>query len=217
MDEKEQQEQTLQSQSQLDAAWDNLCINPHQAAHEEGRRRGRQDGWNAGYQQGYRLGRTTALDYGMEIGFVRGVAMALQHDVEQQQQQHDALIPEDKKEKIQRALASLYAALDDFPGPSDVFREPAAAVTALGRAAMQDQTNRTDDAERGAQVSSAAAADTDAASLDVAGKFQRIRARFKLLTVHLGIPHFSLKQVMDEAAAATNASKEKTPDGTSEW
>ena len=32
---------------------------------------------------------------------------------------------------------------------------------------------------------------------------QRIRARFKLLLVQLGLPHFSLKRVMDQTASGS--------------
>ena len=75
---------------------------------------------------------------------------------------------------------------------------------------MEDHTN-IDDSEQ-------VPAEDDDPSLDVAGKMQRIRARFKLVTVQLGIPHFSLKQVMDEAACArseaASAKDEKAPEQT---
>jgi Essential protein Yae1, N terminal len=217
-DEQEQQQQPLT----LDEAWDILCIDPHQAAHEEGRRQGREDGLQAGFHEGYELGRTTALDYGMEIGFIRGVVAALeQHQLLQQQQ--DVSISDVRSERILKSLASLRKALDDFPGPNEVFRERATGQ--FERAVMEDHTNIDNDSEKYPVVEEEEDdEDTVDSSLDVVGKMQRIRARFKLLTVQLGIPQFSLKSVMDEAASvpsptAANESKpnEKAPEGTSEW
>lgn len=51
---------------------------------EEGRQRGRVDGQAAGFREGYQLGLTTALEYGMEIGFIRGVMMALCDEEEEE-------------------------------------------------------------------------------------------------------------------------------------
>ena len=204
-------------QLSMDEAWDNLCINPHQLEHEEGRRQGRDDGLQAGFRQGFRLGQTTALEYGMEIGFIHGVLTALEHNNDEQQQTSTA---DEKTQRIQRSLISLRNALEEFPGPEEVFHEQA---THPGRAAMNDQTNIDNyDSEQYSLPVDDADADS---SLDVAGKMQRISARFKLLTVQLGIPNFSLKQVMDKAGHALldtemneKSKPEKKPlEETSSW
>lgn len=182
-----------QQQLSLDEAWENLCIHPHQVEQEEGRRQGREAGSKAGFVQGYRLGRTTALDYGMEIGFIRGVLTALEeHGDEQPAGAGNATV----QQRIRKSMISLRGALDEFPGPDVVFQSQAAQP---GRAAMGDQTNIFDSDGEHNPVED----DADS-SLDVAGTMQLIRVRFKLLTVQLGIPHFSLKQIMDEAARASS-------------
>jgi len=180
---------------ELDDAWDNLCINPFQSAIEAGRRQGREDGGKAGFEEGYQLGRTTALDYGMEIGFIRGVLTVI---LEQEQ----------SNARIKKSLDSLRNALDEFPDPDKMFREAQDSGSLI--TALKDQTN---DSEM---------EPAEDHELDIAGKMERIRARFKLVTVQLGIPHFSLKQVMDEAASAakpavSTETKAKPANETSEW
>ena len=57
----------------LEKAWDNLCLHLRERELEEGRRQGREAGLKAGYREGYAVGRTNAIEYGMEVGFIRGV------------------------------------------------------------------------------------------------------------------------------------------------
>jgi hypothetical protein len=42
--------------------------------------------------------------------------------------------------------------------------------------------------------------DSEANATDIMGALQRIRAKFKVLTVQLKMPHYSLKQVLADAA-----------------
>lgn len=186
----------LQQQLSLDEAWDNICVNPHQLAFDIGRQRGREDGLVAGYSVGYRIGRTKALDYGTEIGFVRGVVLALEQD------DHDNA--EGSTERLQKLLAGVRAALDDFPGPEESFR----GQSTKQQGADDHSNHEIDDDSETAPENS---------SLDVAGKMQRIRARFKLLTVRLGCPHFSLKQVMDDAASEATLRGPQPVEISSEW
>ena len=81
-------------------------------------------------------------------------------------------------ERPQKSMDSLRQALDDFHPPVAIFRERGGDLLPEEDPSMEEEED------------------------DVAGKMQRIRARFKLLMVQLGLPRFSLKRVMDEAAAA---------------
>ena len=46
----------------------------------------------------------------------------------------------------------------------------------------------------------------DVAKLDILNKLQRIRARFKLLTVQLGKPHFSLQHALEPPSVSGHQS-----------
>ena len=153
----------------LEKAWDNVCLNPHECELEEGRRQGREAGLEAGYREGYALGRTNGIEYGMEIGFIRGIVNFLKGQ------------SFENNERITKTVDDLARALDDFPSPEEVFLE--ARLQAGTLQALND------DSEQSVESSE---------DLDIRGKLQRIRALFKLLMVQLGMPHLSLKQVMDE-------------------
>jgi len=180
-------------------AWDDLAVNPHAAALAEGRRLGVVDGRAAGFGQGYATGLVSATDLGLELGFVRGVVEVLQ------QQLQLSLIHED--ERVQKSIDCLQKALDDFPSPAAVF--PPNHGTGGGeedprmRTSEEDSNHNDNTTDEFSTSSSSLKAEEGAGEDDVAGKMQRIRARFKLLMVQLGLPHFSLKRVMDQAATGT--------------
>lgn len=98
-----------------DEAWDALCINPHKSALQEGRDQGEKDGLLSGYQEGYVLGKTTAIEYGMEVGFVRGAVGALL----------DKKLPN----KTQKTLKELTVLLDEFPDSDSMFQNPQSVRT----------------------------------------------------------------------------------------
>ena len=91
-------------------SWEDVCLSPYEYSQEEGRAQGRQEGSLAGFDQGYSLGQTTALSYGMEIGFMRGVVVVLEERMKQQQNHKMG-------DRIDKSLQNLQAALDDFPSP----------------------------------------------------------------------------------------------------
>ena len=151
-----------------------MCTNPHEQYIEEGREQGRIDGRRDGLKQGYAIGHTTALEYGMEVGFIQGVLSTVAPHL-------TGLVVGDEKKvaSIQRSLKHVQTALDAFPCPEEVLQS-----ADPNRLAMRDQTNNSEDP-----------ADED---LDIVGKMQRIRTRFKLLMVQLGTPSLSLKSMMDK-------------------
>jgi hypothetical protein len=179
----------------MDDKWDDdALLNPFDAFLEEGRRQGRQEGLEAGYREGYELGQVTGLEYGMELGFVRGTVEAVQQELARSGGSDDApWLPPSKTERVSKILAELSSLLDEFPGPSEMFHDELFGSVEEGVDVDDDDD---DDEEAQAQRSQ----ERNAKVL-----LQQIRSKFKLLTVVLGIPHYSLAQVMDEAAESSNA------------
>jgi hypothetical protein len=190
-----------------DQDWDDFCLDPFRSAREDGERLGEEAGLEAGFREGHGLGIITGTEYGMELGFYKGVCSAV------------AAHQEVLEDRTKKTVADLRLALDDFPGPDQVFRE---------RQQQQHQDQHTNDDEGHEHGQHAAephgdddddsehpaAASNSSSEANIPHKMQRIRARFKLLTVQLGIPHFSLKLVFDEAARASAIT---TAPDTSDW
>ena len=221
-----------------DVAWDDICVNPHENDLQQGREQGRVAGLQAGYNEGLALGRRTAIEYGMEVGFVRGVVQALMMS----HQNHgtttttstttstadsggaSATRSRIKSERIAHDLHALQRALDDFSSSiDDILRETnvktasaaaAAAANADAATAMRTTHSYDDGAEK---INVEDDSERPINSLDVREKLLRIRACFKLLTVHLGIPHFSLEQIMNEAKPTSNSSVDESEKPTTEW
>jgi|UniRef100_A0A7S2XML9 hypothetical protein len=160
-----------------EASWDDICVNPHESFLELGRREGKEAGLKAGFNDGRSLGQHKALEFGIELGFIRGFVLVAHRDILPS-------IEIARAEKIAKSLHALQQAIDEFPGPDEMFQhvhDPNNTETMLDDELQSDSETQTRNA------------------LDVVGKMQRIRAKFKLVTVQLRIPHFSLKQVMEEA------------------
>jgi hypothetical protein len=202
------------TKSEVMEAWDDdALLNPFEAFLEEGRRQGRQEGLEAGYKEGHELGQVTGLEYGMELGFVRGTVEAVRHELARNRRSSsDAAaapwLPPSKTERVTKILAELSSLLDEFPGPSEMFHDESSGATEEFRSVEHDDAD--DDEEAHTQRSH----ERNAKIL-----LQQIRSKFKLLTVVLGIPHFSLAQVMDEAAesAASTVNDESNAPIQTEW
>jgi len=158
--------------------WDEICVNPHQSHIDTGRQEGREAGLRAGFKDGFTLGRTKGIEFGMELGFITGFLNTVERRI-QSSQEDDAA----RNERLQKKVGDLRRAIDDFPSPDNMFAN-----------AMNDNDAQ-DDSE--AAVSS---------GTDIIRSMQRIRAKFKVLAVQLKIPHFSLNQVMADAALVENTS-----------
>jgi len=186
--------------------WDALGFDPHAKAVAEGRRQGAADGRAAGWRQGYATGRTTAAEYGTELGFVRGVVSALQ---EQYAAFSNSETITDGDDRLQNSIRNLLIALDDFPSPVVVFRNMIDSTN--NKTASRDPLREEDPDRLVEPADEEVDANTETNDhdheLDVAAKMQRVRARFKLLMVQLGLPHFSLKSIMDQQQQQTASSK----------
>jgi hypothetical protein len=161
-----------------DVAWDNLCINPHSKTQEDGRERGRYDGSISGYNEGYKIGRTTAVSNGMEIGFIQGVIAYLTTKCDLP----SILVDNEKVERAQKSIQNLQMAINEFPS----------ADALLQRTSQTADINDDDDDD-----------DDMNSNIDISNNLQRIRARFKLLMVQLGLSHVSLNHLLDTAAATS--------------
>jgi flagellar biosynthesis/type III secretory pathway protein FliH len=178
--------------------WDNLCFNPHDAALAQGEKEGQAAGSLAGFNEGRGLGQTKGVEFGMELGFVRGVIKEISN-------------VEDRGEKIQHSLEELIRALDDFPSPDQMFEQVHQSVEEI----IHDHDSEEHDHDSEEHDHDSEELVNRDEKLNIPHKMQRIRARFKLLMVQLGQPHFSLKQVMDEANAAGRNQLQVT--GDNEW
>jgi hypothetical protein len=183
-----------------DDAWDNLCLNPHQQTQEDGRERGRHDGSISGYNEGYNIGRTTAMSNGMEIGFIQGVLAYLTTEYNL-----SAMLKDDEKlERAQRSIQSLQIAINGFPSADALIQRTLTDPTTQDGGIPSD--NDDDNINNGN-------------SIDISNKLQLIRARFKLLMVQLGLPHVSLKQLMDTNvnALVNSDNNVSTDENLGEW
>ena len=197
-----------------DQDWDNFCLDPYQSAREEGEQQGRDAGLKAGFRDGHRMGINTGTEYGMELGFFKGVCSAVEAATAADLNQN---VSEDR---VRKTVADLRLALDDFPGPDQVFqvrqRPPRHQHDGEEHTHEHESEQDDDDGDDGDNEDDNADIEIAAAESkkNVLRKMQRIRARFKLLTVQLGMPNYSLTRVMDEAAATSAIAS--APD-TSDW
>jgi hypothetical protein len=153
--------------------------------HQSSLEEGKAQGREAGALAGFRDGQALGRTKGIEFGMELGFIRGFL-----------SVLAEPTNDRIQRSMHELVRALEDFPGPDAMFEQ------VLKQQQQPATSSDKDDSE-------------DPTKLDVIAKMQRIRARFKLLTVQLKIPHYSLKQVMDEAASHHKTTAE--PPADNEW
>lgn len=153
--------------------------------HQSSLEEGKAKGREAGELAGFRDGQALGRTKGIEFGMELGFIWGFL-----------SVLPKPTNERVERSMKELKRALDDFPGLDAMFEQ------SLQLQNLKTSSGNKDDSE-------------DPTKLDVLGMMQRIRARYKLLTVQLGIPNYSLKQVMDEASSQHKTTKGHPID--SEW
>ena len=173
------------TEKDLTDPWDELCVDPHEICVAQGRDEGRRAGEEAGYREGCQLGQTTALEYGMELGFMRGIIETLPTDL-------------DDNAKAAKTLRDLKQALDKFPKAEAIFQQRQTASAAGAETA--DTDNESEKSGDGDEE-------------NVRHLIQRIRARFRLLMVQLKMPNLSLKEILnksgsDDASARAQATSD---------
>ena len=175
--------------------WDNVAFDPHTVALAQGRHHGRRAGRAAGFRQGYATGRTTALEYSVELGFMRSFVTTYQQcssgccfvDIRDDDKKDDNDQDHHHRRRLQQqSMQQLMTALDAFPTPAQVFRN------------VHDNNNNDCNAKGDVDQEENPNVKKDDGKdpvTDVAAQMQRIRARFKLLLVQWGMPHVSLEQL----------------------
>ena len=176
--------------------WDDIAFDPHQNSIEEGRTQGQKAGELAGYRDGQRLGNTKGIEFGMELGFIQGFVNSLMEE----QEQEDFEV---RSERLQRSLLGLQKALDDFPSPDALFMDNNHPNMIIPEGITNHDVE--DDSE------------TTVTKFDIVAKMQRVRARFKLLTVQLGMGPISLAQVLNSSTHQDDSTNEKEEIKTQEW
>ena len=185
--------------------WDDLAIHPHAAAMAEGQRQGSRAGRAAGWRQGYTTGRTTAVEYGTELGFVRGVVETLPQRMLAVANDSDN-DDDDCDTRLRDSIQHLLAALDAFPKSADVFPNSVPTGISISNNTDPHKPRHDGDSHHATEELDGDKKNEEEGQIDVASdqdddvavKMQRVRARFKLLMVQLGVPHFSLKHLMDQ-------------------
>lgn len=176
--------------------WDDLCWNPHESSLQQGIEEGHEAGRLAGYRDGQALGRTKGVEFGIELGFIRGFLTELERSI----------TTLEKTDRIKNSMELLNRALkDESLNPVHIFHHQ------QQQSLLQDPNNNNNDQEDIHDDS-----EIRPSKLDVMAKMQRVRARFKVLTVQLGLAHVQLKDIMDQAAAANSNGTNFSPSSSLE-
>lgn len=141
---------------------------------------GRSQGREAGASAGFREGEGLGQVKGLEYGIELGFYRGVLA----------ALIKRTHTERIQKSLKNFENAIGDFPSADELFDyfDASDMKTNLQRAVNDDSE--------------------DNARFDILHKMQRIRARYKLLMVQLGMPLLSLRsslEATDSGASPTES------------
>jgi len=178
----------LTSNPQSGFDWEDACLDPHHSSLQAGRTEGREAGALAGFREGRGLGQTKGLEFGLEVGFYQGVVKALRG------KHHN--------DRIQKNIEKLQEAIDDFPTPDELFEATKHHISMSEMRSQNPVTGHPDEHDDSENPS----------KFDILNKLQRIRARFKLLTVQLGKPKFSLKNVLEDSLRRGTEPGKETPD-----
>lgn len=169
--------------------------NNNTSVFDEGRAEGEKEGLLTGYKDGRIIGQRNGIDYGMEIGFALGLIEAVRKKI---------LCSSSSSSFVDSVLLSvtkLEKAISEFPVDEDEIRR---RLFRSGSSTDRKQSSREeyedDDKEEEAYNNDSNNSEKEIESKeeeeDVREILQRIRARCKVLTAKLGIPHHSLKNVM---------------------
>ncbi|OEU20013.1 hypothetical protein FRACYDRAFT_236075 [Fragilariopsis cylindrus CCMP1102] len=157
---------------------------------------GEKEGLLTGYKDGRIIGQRNGIDYGMEIGFALGLIEAVRKKILCSSSSSSSFV-----DSVLLSVTKLEKAISEFPVDEDEIRR---RLFRSGSSTDQKQSSREeyedDDQEEEAynndSNNSEKEIDSKEEEEDVREILQRIRARCKVLTAKLGIPHHSLKNVM---------------------
>ena len=162
---------------------------------DEGRAEGEKEGLLAGFKDGRIIGQRNGIDYGMEIGFALGLIEAVRKKIVCSSSSSSSSSFVDS---VLVSVTKLEKAISEFPVDEDEIRKRLfRSGSSIDRKQSSREENEDDD-EEGAynNDSNNSEKEIESKEEDVREILQRIRARCKVLTAKLGIPHHSLKNVM---------------------
>jgi hypothetical protein len=167
--------------------------NNNTSVFDEGRAEGKKEGLLAGYKDGRIIGQRNGIDYGMEIGFALGLIEAVRKKI---------LCSSSSSSFVDSVLVSvtkLEKAISEFPVDEDEIRRRLFRSSSSSDRKQSSREEYEDDDEEEAYNNDSNNSEKEIISKeeDVREILQRIRARCKVLTAKLGIPHHSLKNVME--------------------
>ena len=192
----------------------------HQVALQQGEQEGMEAGRIVGYKDGRKLGQIKGIEYGMELGFMRGVVSTLSKlsssSAEQQEltdgeednkNYNHILINKLRNEKVQRTINTLQRSLDvDFPSRDQLFSGKNSKIMLDDDHHHGDDDKfENDDNDEHEGDSEFVDHESSSNAVDIMKQMQLIRARFKLLMVQLGYPHFSFQNIMKESTTTSSS------------
>ena len=205
--------------------FEDLCLDPYQDHFNIGHREGSAAGLQAGYDEGRKLGQQKAVEVGIELGYMRGVAEAIRQDVLSSVDAANVSSLDDNtlrgdegadatrrkmEKKIGKSLNELLSMIDAFPSPDEIFHQSTTG---------DDQAISGDGGMDGEEDDSEQIETKNDGPVDISGRMQRIRAKFKLLCVQVKIPEAGLSKVMEDAkkdlGKSTTNEKDVTASGDS--
>ena len=201
--------------------FDHVDDRVHQVALRQGEQEGMEAGRIVGYNDGRKLGQIKGIEYGIELGWMRGVVSPLSKvsssSAEQQEStdgeednsnNHHILINKLRSEKVQRTINTLQRSLDvDFPSCDQLFSGKNSKIMLDDHHHHHgdDDTYENDDNNDNEGDSEFVGDESSSNAVDIMKQMQLIRARFKLLMVQLGYPHFSFQNIMKESTTTSSS------------
>ena len=160
--------------------WDDIALlDPYHDSMENGRSEGMSRGHEAGYRDGFALGRMKALEIGVELGYMESITKEILELI-----CNNNKISDEEMEIEPGFQSSLLKNKSRLEKIQKGF---------IGLQTMIDDFPSPDDIFQESQTT----------KIDISERMQRIRTKFKLLTVQMKEPHLTLKSVMDEASSST--------------
>jgi hypothetical protein len=191
--------------------WDSI-LDPYAESLQEGYHEGQQAGLQSGYNDGWHLGKIKALEIGIELGYMQSIASeALKKLLKERESKHSTTNEtggdysnkaDPQMERRIKKLNDFLESIQSFPNPDVIFSQISSVESEESERHYNDEKNKTDiegieDELQAVNISSASS------PVDIVGKMQRIRAKFKTILVQMKMPSLTLKKVMNGEIVTT--------------
>jgi hypothetical protein len=186
-------------------SWDEI-LDPYKESIQLGELQGREAGLKAGFDDGFQLGKVKALEFGIELGYIRRIVscwismMLEQHDNDGSR--HNVNI-ETIKNRVSR-MKNVIELIDTFPSADIIFSQ--VGTHDDSQTPSQDSFNTITNTPTIISATSTSTQDDS-----ITRHIHRIRTQFKLLTVQMKVPYLALKNVMDASEKKGIIATAQTP------